>query len=176
MAFKIVPVELPEGELLKDLLSMLENCVRIGFDGTRFSLGELTRTGKSISIHKVLLRESKAYCGNHPSGCEVAHDGPHKKHKYLEGADWVEFNDRLNDILDAENVAANVGSSWVEIRIGGMRRTRYENGERQGNGNFQWLKHGKLCHYEDSRLKKSKRSWFPEGTPGRYKDEYFEVG
>lgn len=176
MALKIVPVQLPEGERIQDLLFMLENCVRIGFADTRFSIGDITRTKKSISIHKVLLRESKAYCGNHPSGCEAAHDGPHKKHKYLEGADWVEFNDRLNDILDAENVAANVGSLLVEIRRGKERRTRYENGERQGNGNFQWLQYGKLCHYEDRRLKKSKRSWFPKGTPGRYKDEYFEVG
>jgi hypothetical protein len=176
MAIKITPVDVQPGETVAELVSMLENCVRASFADTRFVIGRITSTRRSVSIHNVLLRESKAYCGNHPSGCEVAHDGPHKKHKYLEGADWVEFNDRLNDILDADNVAANVGSSLVEIRRGKERRTRYENGERQRNGNFQWLKYGKRCHYEDRTLLKSKRSWFPRGTPGRYKDEYFEVG
>lgn len=176
MAIKITPVDVQPGETVAELVSMLENCVRASFADTRFVIGRITSTRRSVSIHNVLLRESKAYCGNHPSSCELAHDGPHKKLKYLEGADWVEFDDRLNDMLDAENVSANVASSLVEIRIGRKRRTRYENGARQGNGNFQWLKHGKLCHYEDRVLRPPVRSWFPPGTPGRYKDAYFEVG
>jgi hypothetical protein len=82
----------------------------------------------------------------------------------LEGADWVAFNDMLNDVLDALNVSANVASSLCIIRKGAMRRIEYD-GHKLGNGiDSEWNKDS--AHYADRRGQVSPRSEYPAGTPG----------
>ena len=82
----------------------------------------------NITIHDIRLIQSKDYCGNHPLPCPVRPWQPHKDHihsRCLEGADWVAFNDMLNDVLDKLQVSANVASSLVIIRKGVMRCVQY---------------------------------------------------
>ncbi len=71
---------------------IVKNLTQI-FDQSRFVARIETRSNK-ITIHDVRLKEKKDYCGNHPFACPVrGFERPHKKYKYLEGADWVAFND-----------------------------------------------------------------------------------
>lgn len=136
---------------------------------------ELTGYGNKLNISKVRLMSSKQYCGNHPSACENPNQR-HRKGTYLEGADWVEFNDLLNDVLDKLKVSANVASTICVVRKDVRRRIRYNNGERFPNGTWQWLKDESDDGYEDHTESPASDSWFPEGTPGQYKQHYFVVG
>lgn len=127
----------------------------------------LRNDGKKISIHKIRLNERKDYCGNHPYACPVrAVKIPHQHRTNLEGADWVAFNDMLNDVLDAIGCHANVASSLCIIRKGAFRRTEYK-GHKLGNGiDSEWDKDTTQEHYRDMRGKKSERSTYPKDTPG----------
>lgn len=145
-------------------IEIVQRKLQIALDQSRFT------ADVSISIHDVRLKESKRYCGNHPFACpiDVNHfRRSHKKHKYLEGADWVAFNDMINDVLDDLGVSANVRSSLVIIRKGRNRCVKY-NGHQIRDSIFSaWDKEGV---YVD-RIKESKKEMkfkasFPEGTPG----------
>jgi hypothetical protein len=124
-----------------------------------------TRKSDTITLGKVRLKIAKDFCGNHPLPCPVR-PGPHKPHKVmtlLEGADWVAFNDMLNDILDLYAADANAGSSHVIIRKGVMRCVEYT-AQQLGNGiDNEWVKDsGKFANCIGRKM----RAKYPEGTPG----------
>jgi len=121
-----------------------------------------------VTLHEIRLRESKPYCGNHPAECQ---DQGHRrkafgggKTKFLEGADWIGFNDLVNDTLDALGVDADAGS-FIQIRRGRRRRIRYEYHQRGGVRN-EWDREGLDRHYEDFCGKPAPDTIFPKGTPG----------
>jgi hypothetical protein len=134
--------------------------------GTRF-VCEPEAQGMGIKIRNIRLKEKKEYCGNHPAECIVIF-GPERTRRgvWLEGLDWVEFNDRINDILDELNISANVYTSVCHIRKGERRRIHYGMWT-DGRFNF-WAKHGNSERYEDWRGKIAPNSIYPEGTPGYY--------
>jgi len=134
-------------------------------------VADVTQTSTSIKIVGVKLRHKKEYCGNHGGPCVRPHTGPHRKYFYLEGADWVEFNDSLNDICDRLGVSANITSSVCVIRRGECRRVEYE--IKNGEPGQEWLREG---HTENWIGRVAPDSTFPEGTPGVYKTNYFCVG
>ncbi len=84
----------------------------------------------------------------------------------LEGLDWVDFNDRLNDVLDALGISADVYSSVCNIRQGFNRRTVY-NYESRGFQNI-WLKTGDQYDYMNAIGRVAPASDYPSGTPGLY--------
>lgn len=93
----------------------------------------------------VRLRAAKPYCGQHPGECVAGPFGfqrPKRTSRYLEWDDWVEFNNLINDVLDARGVEADTWSvpqepldkgknMYVRRRLLG-RRLRYEWTEEQG--------------------------------------------
>lgn len=120
--------------------------------------------GRYIKIRMIRLKQKKAYCGNHPNECLVA--GSHRKGVWLEGLDWVEFNDLINDLLDEMHVSANVKTAVCILRKGTMRRTHY--GSHQQGMFWQWNMDEHESHYEDWCDLKAPCSTCPEGTPGEY--------
>lgn len=94
------------------------------------------RSKPGIKIENVRLRNKKDYCKQHPGPCPINPFFPvapkHWRATYLEGADWVGFNDGLNDVLDRLHVDADVFSFNREsrarkffIRKGKERRHSY---------------------------------------------------
>lgn len=141
---------------------------------SRFT-AEVTRDGfKNIKISQVRLREKKPYCGNHAKACERPHVGKHKRADYLEGADWVEFNDRLNDVLDKLGVSAKVESGVCNLRKGDLRRTYYDANTFAGQA-WQWDKYGLDHQYTNGIDRTVKPSGFPMGTPGIYEATGYNV-
>lgn len=120
---------------------------------------------KNVSIHDIRLHKKKDYCGNHPLPCPVRpFPKPHMRLPYLEGADWVGFNDMVNDVLDSLGVVCNVGSKLVNIRREGKRCTRYDaQGAPNGIDN-EWQKDS--GQYVDNLLGKPMKASYPKGTPG----------
>lgn len=158
---------------LKDDTSseLLVGAIHNAFRDSRFTLGEIAIIGpRRIKIREIRLVEKKKYCGNHPNECLVD-IGPRGRAQgrrdFLEGTDWVDFNDRLNDVLDALSVGARVRSSEVEIRSGYCRRIAYDS---HMIGRFwQWDMYGDpFHHYEDWCGKVAPASEYPSGTPGEY--------
>lgn len=131
---------------------------------SRFSASMTEEGNRTIKISNVRLRQSKPYCGNHPNACEIG--GVDKKARFLEGADWVEFNDLLNDVLDKMGVDANVSSVSCVIRKGTMRRIHY--GSHRLFNQMQWVKDGDPEDYQGyvGCEFPAPASTFPEGTPG----------
>lgn len=86
-----------------------------------------------ILLRRIRLEEPKPYCGQHPGSCEF----PNRKKptsRLLEWDDWVEFNNRVNAVLDSKNIDADVwslphdvkGKFWIRkdnrarsVRLGG---------------------------------------------------------
>ena len=126
---------------------------------------ETTYDEKKVSIHLVRLKESKHYCGNHPLPCPIR-PFP-KKHIHstcLEGADWVAFNDMINDVLDNLGVSANVASSLVVIRKGNERCINYDSQVLSNGIDNEWTRDS---HCFENRIGQvSPRSEYPNGTPG----------
>lgn len=130
--------------------------------------GKEKQTVFTLSIHRIRLKESKPYCGNHPGPCLLSATGvvhKNKKSVFLEGADWVAFNDMLNDILDEMDVEAYVASKTVVIRKGRLRRINYGMYE-FAEGHFDWDKEGTDNDYVDRCGMKSGPSTYPDSTPG----------
>jgi hypothetical protein len=136
---------------------------------SRFT-AEVDIIGKTvIKIRNIRLVESRKYCGNHPNECEFP-GAPSRKAKYLEGADWVEFNDMINDILDALRVNANVATAVCIVRKGEKRRIYY--GSHMRGHFWQWNRDDGEHAYEYFILDEdSPNSEFPFGTPGVYERE-----
>lgn len=133
---------------------------------SRFTVHCEILSDKRMKLYDVRLREKKRYCGSHPNSCEV--EGG-RMGRYLEGADWVEFNDRINDVLDRLNVSARVYSGVCELREGRNRRINY--GSHIINpyrGLYEWDKRGEDCDYEDYCGRIAPASSYPFGTPGSY--------
>lgn len=132
---------------------------------TRFKC-EVEHKGRVINVRNVRLKESKRYCGSHPYACDI--EGG-RKGNYLEGKDWCEFNDHLNDILDSLSCNANVRSAVCIIRKGTRRRTYYDGFMANPYRNeYQWNLDTDDCYYEDYCGQVAPKSQFPEGTPGLY--------
>lgn len=146
--------------------SDLAHTLRLALYDSRFN-AEVGHNYSAVTVSKVRLKTKKQWCGSHPAECEIGQDKPSTM---LEGADWVEFNDTLNDVLDRLNVSARVESVACVIRKGAERRVHYEQDwERKRPGqNFEWLRVADDPHYEDHRGRTAPRSSFPEGTPGIY--------
>lgn len=95
-----------------------------------------SRWKHAIRVERVRKRAKEIYCGQHPNEC-VANpffDRKERKGRWLEGSDWVGFNDGLNDVLDGLEVEADVWSYNREalkagryfIRKGRCRRVDYD--------------------------------------------------
>lgn len=124
----------------------------------------------AINISTIRLKKAKQYCGNHAGPCLLTFELPKKKYKYLEGADWVEFNDTINDFLDKKKLSAVVESAEVRVRLNNMRRVYYSD-----NGYGVWNKYGHADDYECG-FKENLQTVFTYGTPGIYKEDYRVVG
>jgi hypothetical protein len=122
--------------------------------------------GRYIKIRMIRLKQNKPYCGNHPNACEFNVGGKHRRGTWLEGLDWVEFNDLINDLLDEMNVSANVKTAVCILRKGTKRRTYYGS-HRQGNF-WAWNMDEQDCHYTDYCGREAPISECPYGTPGEY--------
>lgn len=158
MAFEIKKIS---GASVLDVNIALAKALLISRFTARFERGK-----DKVTIHDIRLREAKDYCGNHPNACPIRPTGPrpHKKMKYLEGADWIGFNDMLNDVLDSLSVSANVASSLCIIRKGNARRMRYV-GHFLGNGiDSEWNRDD--TEYGSYLRKGHPPTDYPKDTPG----------
>jgi len=133
-------------------------------------VADITHSNHWVKINTVRLRHKKAYCGNHGGPCVRPHVKEHSRLPYLEGADWVEFNDMLNDICDNLSISATIASVVCVIRRGECRRVEYDT---VGGAGTEWAKEGEL---QNCVGKAAPPSSFPEGTPGVYGTNYFCVG
>jgi len=135
---------------------------------SRFN-AKVVMTGSSLSVKQIRLKESKPYCGNHPIACEVIPGNKVRKANYLEGADWVEFNDLLNDVCDWYCVSANIRSAVCIVRKDVRRRTHYGYASTgRINVPWEWRMDEDDKFYVDYRVKRAPDSSFPDGTPGIY--------
>jgi hypothetical protein len=136
---------------------------------SRFNVMFETTNHNTIKVSNVRLASNKNYCGSHPGTCRLQRQ--HRRGPWLEGADWVEFNDRLNNVLDQLSVSANVASSVVVLRKGRERCIEYY-GQPNKGPNAEWAKHGR---YEDYCGMVAPVSKFPMGTPGIYESIGYNV-
>ncbi len=112
-----------------------------------------------VTFAGIRLKEKKFYCGNHAGPCRLTFK-THRKLNYLEGLDWVSFNDLVNDALDSIGHDGNAGNDQVTIRKGRMRCIEYFEGDK---GNGEWDKNGR---YADCIGKVPPLTEYPSGTPG----------
>ena len=157
-----LPIVVPTGALAAYLRNELSN--------TRFTFELDTVSYRTLKFRKIRLKQSKHYCGNHPGECPIQSlPTKHARRNYLEGADWVEWNDRINDALDQLKISANVRTSNCIVRKGTRRRVRYGAymvGRFQ-QWNFDEFDDWFLDFIVDANQTYS-RSWYPPGTPGLY--------
>lgn len=159
--------------------AIMASNIRNAFRDSRFTLNiryeekGVRKVKRIIKLTQIRLKESKRYCGSHPYACDIEQG---RKSKFLEGADWVEFNDLLNDVFDLHEVSADISSSVCKIRKGRKRRMDYDgHPERVGNRVFyEWDKDTDEDYYEDWCGKIAPNSTFPEGTPGIYSRTAYE--
>lgn len=127
------------------------------------------RYGSILALKAIRLRVSKDYCGNHAFACDVANPRragrPHRHTKFLEGADWVAFNDLVNDVCDLLGLYAHVWSDALNVDRGIVVRRGYERCVRyfarvsQGG---DWCRFGEYRDCRDKRIVAD----YPAGTPG----------
>lgn len=136
---------------------------------SRFRVGAIDQFQRrdqqtEIRLEQIRLRQLKDYCGSHPGPCPVSILGPrpHKRYTFLEGTDWVSFNDFINNILDRQSADADVRSSRCWVRKGTRRRVVYQ-------GDFpEWAKDEDADGYTDCCGQRPPVTEYPEGTPGIY--------
>jgi hypothetical protein len=136
---------------------------------TRFVCDVHVDDERTIRLGPVRLFRKKDYCGNHPGPCPLRVGGhrPHLIRNYLEGADWVAFNDLINTLLDRMKVEARVSSTACVVRKGRRRRVRY--GQSFIGIATDWTRVGDDVDYEDWYGRRgAPASWYPPGTPGLY--------
>ena len=154
---------------LKDTVnttSFVADMIAKEFANSRFKLSVEVKGQRVIKLRNIRLNEKKLYCGNHPNACQNPFGSPPRMGNYLEGADWVDFNDRLNDLFDHYDWSARIRSSVCEIRDGNLRRINYGSHMR---GNFwQWDQSGSESDFADYVGKTAPPSTYPFGTPGEY--------
>lgn len=124
-----------------------------------------------VQVATVRLKDSKPYCGNHAGPCKTdpRFPRPHRNLKYLEGGDWVVFNDLVNDVLDELNISAKVDSSNCVMRLGKKRRVHYGQGHTFEGA---WNEKGNAEDYQDWCGKLAPRSTAPAGTPALPMEQY----
>lgn len=149
----------------------------VAVEASRFTAKITGNYGGSLEIKMVRLRVRKSYCGNHPNECVINPYIGEQKHKvcrFLEGADWVEFNDLLNDALDAGGISCVIFSRPLEIkerlmvRKGTMRRTAYNSEPLISGGMLRghtWIG-DEPGVWADCTKREPVCADFPEGTPG----------
>ncbi len=139
-----------------------------------------------VKILCVRLRLRKPWCGQHAGPCQGNRKNTygHRGAILLEGADWVGWNDGLNDILDRLKIDADVWTSNKEaakrrgrdgamvginrfyLRRGRRRRVTYfADCHSQFFNVMHWVE-GTDADFEDYCGKKAPRSRYEEGTPG----------
>jgi len=149
-----------EPEKLLDAISDISRTSRFNFS--------VEFAGKTvIKLRNIRLKEKKRYCGNHPNACDI--EGG-RMGTYLEGLDWVDFNDTLNDVLDSLSVSAYVRSAVCIIRKGTRRRTVYGSFlvRHLWRPVYQWNKDEDDECYENWCGGSAPISEYPFGTPGEY--------
>lgn len=129
------------------------------------------RSAGQFSVHVVRLKRAKDNCGQHPGPCLL--NRPHRVSRFLEGADWVAFNDFINDTLDRLAVSADVWTINREavrggrfyLRRGRCRRMEYDCAPFSPmSPQVGW--EPLSAEFEDWIGRSAPRSWYPAGTPG----------
>lgn len=161
-----------DGLLVSEALREKINKSRFCVEGTQRAVawsvismcrGKITK----IALSGIRLRQKKDYCGNHAGPCLVQ-GGRHAHTRFLEGLDWVSFNDMVNDVLDVLNVDGDIRSGgWgfhgTVVRKDGRRRVVYFDGELPGVFDSD----GDANCFEDNRgMKRHVESDYTCGTPG----------
>lgn len=132
---------------------------------------------QAIKITDVRLKIKKKYHGSNANVFQHSWKKTFPRQLFLEGADWVEFNDLVNNVLDKLNVSAKVETNTCVIRKGEKRRITYDADYSSWNPNVMvWEKKGAEGHYVDNMGKPPIESQFPLGTPGIYGNDYYQVG
>ena len=150
--------------------------IRQATNNSRFKFDMSYVYRNKLNLSKIRLKTNKEYCGSHPDSCEID-NGPSRKGNFLEGADWVEWNDMLNNILDANGIGANIKSSVCWVRKGTHRRIAYHSHMPNFGRNRQWNMDEPEYNYVCGFGKGLMISEFPKGTPGVYEAiGYNEVG
>lgn len=169
MAFVIRPYK---GQ--REMIPQIAAALRKAFAKSRFCAGwsneiHLSVGSKTIEFTGIRLRRAKTYCGNHPGPC-IPNPYVQRKERrgvWLEGSDWAEFNDLVNDVLDELHVDARVASRSCVIRIHKMRRVYYDmHNIGRDRPHWDWDMHGEPGHYQPWCGKVAPRATVPMGTPG----------
>lgn len=162
MAFVIKNIK--SGQTPENIATAIRHALTVG---ARFT-ADITTHRNKVEIREVRLTYKKDYCGNHPFACPIRPGQPHRPHKklpYLEGADWVAFNDTLNDVLDSLSCVCDAGSSLLVIRKAGARAVKY-GGQKTANGiDAEWTNtqsEFKNCIGANREI----HAAYPQGTPG----------
>lgn len=121
---------------------------------------EWTGSRYQVAIRGVRLRQIKDYCGSHAGPCLLT-GRKHRHSRYLEGLDWVSFNDMVNDALDSIDFDGDAGSPVCNIRKGRERRVEYT-----ADQNGDWHREGDYMDYVDCCGQPPVASGYVEGTPG----------
>lgn len=122
-----------------------------------------------LKLKNVRLKEKRPYCGNHPNACDVTVGRRERSYNYLEGTDWVSFNDLVNDVCDLWSVNANIYTSVCWLRKGNQRRIRYGSSKIRMTNFYQWDNKGEDSDYGIYLGRLAPPSEYPYGTPGEYR-------
>lgn len=177
---RIMWIKLKTGEHEQDRLQRLRSLLLEKLDGSRFIARVLVdyheRFGYALRIERVRRWRSSHYCGQHPNECLNLFPRTQKKGRLLEGADWVAFNDGLNDLLDWLGEAADVWSYNREargnrfyLRQGRKRRLSYSSEEVWQGARFlgyAWSDSREDAYEDWCGRVGAPRSKYPDGTPG----------
>jgi hypothetical protein len=152
------------------LMTRIESWLKNSRFDARIELHHHYRWKYVIRISNIRLRHSKPYCGQHPGPCvNLFFVRKTRNGCWLEGADWVGWNDGLNSVLDELSVDAEVWSHCLDsercsrfmIRKGKARRVDYES---TSHGTHEvWVAEGT---FEDWCGRKAPTSTYPQDTPG----------
>ncbi|MCI0421496.1 MAG: hypothetical protein L0312_20105 [Acidobacteria bacterium] len=176
MIIRTKPLFGPIGPIVRTLKARLE---KSRFTASVF-IDDERKEADTIRIETVRLRIRKLYCGQHAGPCLVnpIFNRRHFKAIYLEGADWIGFDDMLNDVLDEMSMDAKVWSSRagdikgrLYIRRGRKRRIHYDMiaGHDTAFGTvYVWDGAGEEDDFYDciDLPKPFPPSAYPAGTPG----------
>ena len=142
------------------------------------SLG--TRGGDLTYVRRTRYHE---YCGSHPMACEIRGRFGQRRQRamLLEGGDWIQFNDLVNDIFDRYMIDADVGlwtGRGINIRLNTSRRINYRAylASDFGGLQYEWSELGLPSDYEDWTGRQAPRATGPGGTPNLPKTQWADSG